>query len=350
MTLDETFNQFLDAQFVEVFGQNYRKIRDTLNDLNRTKGQHLQRIDKLEKTAAILFGNIDAINKNNEKNSQEILDLQLQLKKYGGLILKVDKRNNELSQKIIDLERTAGLHSGSIESVTQNNKILSQEITDLRSQLEKCGDSIANTDTKNNELEQTTEELGIKLRRLTEDIRIVNDRNKELEKKIVDLELKNKSLLSRSDEYELKRTHGKPERLNGETGNSSYGLYSGQSEKAPHNVRDSIITKFNNWAANPRGYIPSGFTFLAGDLRIRTQQQIVETAEETKWITNCTGGRKYLFPNPNSFNQMTDIRELYDMDQNMLREKGRNKIEITAACEISASGWIEFAGELKILP
>jgi methyl-accepting chemotaxis protein len=389
---DNFFNDRLDARLVEIFGPNYRKIRDTLNDLNRTKEQHLQRIDKLEKTADTLAGNIDAINKNNEKSSWEIANLQSKLKNHGGFILKVDNKIDELAKKINDLERTMGLQSGAIGSATQNNAKLLQEIADLRSQLKNCGEDIIGAATKNNELSQKVnnleknypgiissvtqnnarlsqeiadlrsqfrnnefsqmiKELNIKLKRLTDDASTANDKNRELAKKIADLELKNRHLSSRIDEYESKRTHGKLEKSNGEAGNGSYNVYSGQSAKAHHNAQaDSIITKFNNWAANPAGRpIPPGFAFLEGNFKILTKQPLTKTREETNWIINENGEKKYLFPNPNLFNQMTDIRELYSMNQNMLKEKGRNKIEITAACEISASGWIEFAGELKIL-
>jgi prefoldin subunit 5 len=309
MTLDEIFNQFFNARLAEIFGPNYKKFRDSFNDLIKTTNQHSQRIDELEATANFLSGNINALDKNNEKYSQEFAKLHPLLKGHGDLIVRLNTRNNELSQ--------------------------------------------------------TIEKLEINLRRLTGDISAANDKNRELSQKIADLEFKNKSLLFRNNEYESKKPSpsygfnekdaksGKSERSHKEPDNASYMSNSGQPEKTPQNAQtdNGIITKFNAWAANPTGQIPAGFTFLAGDFRIRTKQQLKETAEETKWIINCTaGGKRYLFPNPNSFNQMTDIRELYDMDQNMLKEKGRNKIKIITPCEISASGFIEFPGEIKILP
>jgi hypothetical protein len=114
--------------------------------------------------------------------------------------------------------------------------------------------------------------------------------------------------------------------------------------------KDVVLSKFNNWSANPFTPLPSSFTYLAGDFRIRSSQQQIPTPEESKWVTNREGAKKYLLPNPNSFNQMTNILELYEMDQSMLKEKGKNKIKIIIPCEISSSGFVEFPGKLQILP
>jgi hypothetical protein len=111
---------------------------------------------------------------------------------------------------------------------------------------------------------------------------------------------------------------------------------------------DTVINSFNNWASNPNSYLPGEFAYVTGDFRIRTNQELTETREETKWIINRSGTKTYLLPNPNSFNQMTDL-DLYEMDLNMLKEKGKNKIKIIKPCEISSSGFIEFKGKLQIL-
>jgi hypothetical protein len=200
------------------------------------------------------------------------------------------KAINQRSQKIAELEKADSTLSGNIGIINRHYAGITNQLSQKIAELEKT---------------------------VTDNIRITNDKNRELAKKIADLESKNKPLPSRIDE----------------------------------NVQiDGIITQFNSWAANPTGPVPYGFTFLAGDPGIRTHQQIVETAEETKWITNRTGQKKYLLPNPNSFHPMTNISEFYDMDQSMLQQKGRNKIQIIVPCEISGIDWIEFRGKLKILP
>jgi hypothetical protein len=111
-----------------------------------------------------------------------------------------------------------------------------------------------------------------------------------------------------------------------------------------------VLSKFNAWAANPAMRLPSDFIYLSGDFKMFAKQQLIQTPEESKWISNREGAKKYLLPNPCFFNQMTNISELYEMDQTMLKEKGKNKIKIVVPCEISSSGFVEFPGKLQILP
>jgi len=73
------------------------------------------------------------------------------------------------------------------------------------------------------------------------------------------------------------------------------------------------------------------------------------TNENSKWITNREGTKKYLFPNPNSFTTLTDITGLYDMDLSRLRDKGQNKVKITKPCEMEPNGFIWEKGELQLL-
>lgn len=114
---------------------------------------------------------------------------------------------------------------------------------------------------------------------------------------------------------------------------------------------DDVIDKFNVWSCNPYFKLTSEFSYISGDFRIRTDHQaLTETYQESKWITNKNGRIKYLLPNPNFFDQMTNITELYKMNLTMLKVKGKNKIKIIEPCEISSSGFIEFPGEIQILP
>jgi hypothetical protein len=123
------------------------------------------------------------------------------------------------------------------------------------------------------------------------------------------------------------------------------------SEAAQPAETNAIINKFNIWAANPVTPLPSAFAYLSGDFRIRTvNQQIISTQDESKWIVNREGKKIFLLPNPRFFNQMTNILELYEMDQKLLKEKGKNKINIIIPCEISSTGFVEFPGKLEILP
>ena len=112
---------------------------------------------------------------------------------------------------------------------------------------------------------------------------------------------------------------------------------------------NNILEKFNNWASNPSSELPREFSYLEGEIKMRTAQYPRETSAKTQWICNKSGEKKYLFPNPNFFDQMTDISDLYLMDVNRLREKGRNKIKVTIPCEMMDSGYINFQGRLELL-
>jgi hypothetical protein len=128
-------------------------------------------------------------------------------------------------------------------------------------------------------------------------------------------------------------------------------LYSGK--KIAENVKSGkldVTEAFNSWADDPLGPLPTeAFYFIVGEMNIRTKRQIMESAKETMWITNRTGMKKYLFPNPNLFNQRTNILELYKMDQSKLKGKGQNRIKIITPCEMTKDGFVEFPGELELL-
>ena len=109
------------------------------------------------------------------------------------------------------------------------------------------------------------------------------------------------------------------------------------------------VAEFNRWAANPQAALPKAFYYIEGEMKIREERVLNESASsDSKWITNRSGPQKYLFPNPNSFTQMTVINLLYKITGN-LKAKGENKIKITKACDMSTNGFVEFAGELEIL-
>jgi uncharacterized repeat protein (TIGR02543 family) len=73
----------------------------------------------------------------------------------------------------------------------------------------------------------------------------------------------------------------------------------------------SVEDVFNRWAANPSNPLSfETFYYIKGEMNIRSPCEIRESAVETKWITNRQGAKKYLFPNPNLFDQMTDIHNL----------------------------------------
>jgi hypothetical protein len=109
------------------------------------------------------------------------------------------------------------------------------------------------------------------------------------------------------------------------------------------------VSVFNNWAASPASPLPKAFCYIEGDMNIRTPRELKPSSNvDSKWISNYEG-EKFLFPNPNSFNQMTNLSELYKMDQSKLKSKGQNRIKIVRPCKMTNSGFVEFPGELEIL-
>ena len=109
------------------------------------------------------------------------------------------------------------------------------------------------------------------------------------------------------------------------------------------------IEIFNSWASSPFESLPQSLFYLNGDMKIRMTQALETTTSESKWICNINDKKKYLFPNPNFFDQMTDINELYIMNIGLLKEKEKNKIKIIEPCEIYDSGFINLPGKLELL-
>jgi len=110
------------------------------------------------------------------------------------------------------------------------------------------------------------------------------------------------------------------------------------------------IDLFNIWAKNPGSRLPSGFSYVREEPKMRASQVLTETTVDTaKWIINKIGEKKYLFPNPNSFDPMTDISRMYAMSVDGLKPKGQNRIQVIKACEMTDSGFINFPGELVLL-
>jgi hypothetical protein len=121
----------------------------------------------------------------------------------------------------------------------------------------------------------------------------------------------------------------------------------------PPPTSSEILTHFNNWAANPSSALSSKlFYYLTGDVKMRTiQAQLFknESLFPTMWIINREGNIKFVFPNPNFFDQRTDITMLYSYDLAQLKIKGQNRIKILDPCKISDEGFIEFPGKLQLL-
>jgi hypothetical protein len=157
---------------------------------------------------------------------------------------------------------------------------------------------------------------------------IIQDNSAQYRAKIADLERRNKELENENKNLQSKK-------------NFSDGVSGGAFEP---------VTEFNRWAANPELELPDAFYYLEGNMQILTKQALKESGNtNSKWIANRKGDTKYLFPNPNSFNQMTDSDLLYTI-RGSTKVKGQNRINITKACKMTNEGWVAVPGELEILP
>ncbi|MDR3357206.1 MAG: hypothetical protein LBO04_08505 [Spirochaetaceae bacterium] len=205
---------------------------------------------------------------------------------------KTNKKIKNLSEKLQELETSLEQYKAAVRSSTAKQP----EFTE--------------TDSSNRELESKIEDHSAKLTRLDEENRLLKNRMDGIEK----------------DTAKLKNDR--------------------QTAEA---VSQDPLSVFNEWAKNPVTPLPSGFYYLQNNIRIRSSQPLVTSTLETKWISNSGGIRQYLFPNPNSFNEMTNISELYVIKAGALKPKGQNRLQITKPCEMKDRGYIDFPGELRLL-
>ena len=113
----------------------------------------------------------------------------------------------------------------------------------------------------------------------------------------------------------------------------------------------NLVNAFNKWAMNSPAAtsLPGEFCFLEGEIKKRVAQTIIETGEKTKWISNRVGSQKYIFPNPNFLEKMCDLNDLYDLDYDKVKDKGKNRVRIISPCEMMDSGVINSPGKLELL-
>jgi hypothetical protein len=91
------------------------------------------------------------------------------------------------------------------------------------------------------------------------------------------------------------------------------------------------------------------FYFIEGELQLRAEQDLKLSNIETDWIIYKGSGQRYIFPNPRTLDECTNITKFYKMDLGKLKGKGENRIKVIKPCEISEKGWIDNPGELEII-
>jgi uncharacterized coiled-coil protein SlyX len=115
-------------------------------------------------------------------------------------------------------------------------------------------------------------------------------------------------------------------------------------------VENDPVAAFNQWAQNPHLELPQYFTYVTiVKLELRTKQEFTDTTTETEWVRNIIGEKKYLFPNPNTIDNLSGpIDKLYKV-AGTRKAKGTNSVKITSACQIKEGNFIEYQGELTLI-
>ena len=374
--VEESIIQLINAQLKEQLGGEYNKFRTYIDILNRTNKNNSDDIIKLKSDIGAYSDANEKI-KDFEQKFVKVSTFEAFLVKFNenqstfgkqitGKITELENANKSFVQqtnsKVTELENAnKGImqYCNKLDEVTKDipqkifnfdskNGEFSRRIADLENKIAYMGQNyqklekadstnlqiISSLDSKNKELYQKNTDLETKIEKIRQNYQKLENEYYSISQKIAALESKNDELSKKISEKETKS-------------NLSQNTLR-TSSRNEFEQTDKVIDSFNNWASYPSSNLPGEFAYVTGDFRIRTNQELTEAREETKWIINRRGTKTYLLPNPNSFNQMTNL-DLYEMDLNMLKEKGKNKIKIINPCEISSSGWIEFKGKLQIL-
>jgi len=309
-----------------------KKLQEKNNELNSLH----KKLNEYELYIKKLQGDIK--NRNNEFNSfneKVRLTIQDQQKE----IERLKSENIKLQKEIPSLKQPqSGLKP------TINEMILSplqKKANDYETDIKKLQIEIQN---KNNELNSVREKARGVINKYREEIEQLKSDNITLQEVITFLKQPQNGLKSaiNSDPIHVSNLiseNSKPQEII-------------TSLKQPQNgskiaINSDLINIFNQWALNPLRSLPQGFSYVSGDLRRRTKQTFDLVLMETKWIVDSD--KKVLFPNPNFFDDQTDISELYLMDTGRLKPKGKNRIKIIEPCEIVEDGFIRFQGKLELL-
>jgi hypothetical protein len=165
------------------------------------------------------------------------------------------------------------------------------------------------------------------------EIKKLKDDNDDLERQIK--ELKDRNLVLEQQKTQSSLPSAKPQSL---------------SVPVSDSVDTNILNNFNRWGRNPvNAVLPPDFKYIKGEMKSRCEQPLDISDEVENWLINTAGTKRYLFPNPRLFDELTNIDGFYKMDKNRLKEKGKNKIQIIKPCEISGKGWVSYPGELELL-
>lgn len=194
---------------------------------------------------------------------------------------------------------------------------------------------------------QLAKTFGQYYKKFGEYIPILVKRNNEFVQKIAALENQIKSISSRLEKIEkanAAKDAASPVARSAVTQNAVT-----QNAAVNNYVDEALVQKFNAWAEYSAAALSGDFMFLAGDIKVRAALNLTESAAPSEWITNRTGAKKYLFPNPQFLDDRSNITAFYENGIGFTKPKGQNKIRIIKPCEIENSNFISYPGKLQIL-
>jgi predicted nuclease with TOPRIM domain len=281
-----------------------------------------------------------------------------------------EKEILEHLRKVIELYRSdfSALkqeYEQKIQTLNEENKrLIQQSEKDIRALEQKCQETINRLQDDNSRLlaEKNRYKEGYQRIHINLDNanKKINERGKQIQyfqDEKTALQQDYRQLNRNFDECRLKieELERENQRLRRETikplDEAVYGDRKAPEKKVPeYEEWPLIFDAFNRWAANPTPRtLPSGFSYVEGEFRIRSKNDYRPSSSDgSKWIVNTKGGKKYLLPNPLSFDLLTNISELYHMDMSRL-QASNNKIKIVKPCELLDEGYINYPGELTIL-
>jgi len=339
----EKLNTYLTGQLnphFEVFSQN---TISKLSEIVLETANNVEKQCEKENEANLKKKDIEIekLKKDFQGVKEECDGLLKTTKVHESALRQKDEKIGEMQQKMEFSENTLETAKAFVNKLQMERKELNEKIIGYESDLRQ-------RDTKISTLEQYSSQVQLAVEQFKkENERLKREYESKLQNNAVHFRQEQANYeqkIQRLEETIRLQETVAPKRSSGQATTKPSEPYQ------PQMFNNGVVDDFNRWASNPRASsLPPAFKYLAGDLKIRTHQDLQPTSEQTRWICNINDREKYLFPNPNFFDPMTDISTLYEMNSANLREKGNNRIRVLKACEMNDKGFINFSGKLELL-
>ena len=361
--ISELFN---DVQGVEVYNNSYEYNDGNVYTINtnrkRIKINHdILIIIGLSIVVSIIITGIIVFNKNKKNNERKHYDIHGNRIKHDvekisnrSIISKINSftntsnRRKEIPEPIVSDDRDSGNITHSVDQKRIEELIETKIKTTLKWRVDDLEHNIIHKQAgRIDEIERQINIIKRNYNQSPQPLRQTGINNiNGLEIQIDEIERnirQSLQILQQQQQKELRRIDDLEYQI------SEIKKEKGKIVEPPPPPKKDIISIFNDWATNPTDKLSEEyFCYVAGEINILTAQEIRKVDYKTKWITNRNGEKKYIFPNPNYFDDSTNS-EVYQMNLNMINLKGTNRIKITRACEMDSKGYIQFSGKLEFL-